>query len=421
MLISNKVLIWGVSNVWGSVGDAIGGETSVGVVLEGVAPAWNLLDQSLSFFLTEKKDGKAHVSPPPVVLSRDAQHWSNALIGNFLGKSLTLNIFQRTWNRLWGREGAVEIRFLAPSVYIVNFPSQSFGMCRWNCSPSKLEFAKLCIEVGAKDDTPSLVVIDLEEGRVVDVSVQLILSPKCEHCEIVGHSSSKCSKAKEVVVSPEVLVPNELGHALDMVPDGMGGVLFSTNNVSRDVGSSTVPGGFESAVLVVPRVIECAGPVDGTTEMSASGEVLWGTEFASSVSDGGFSDVVEHSVISSNCFDALEAMEGQNVDLKHGRAVVDGVVELMNQLKPKARGGGGKKQKRGFLDVVVASWNLLTEGNHLKLLFSKLKRLKEPLRQFNREHFSDVLNRVLVKRVELSNLQQLLMNNPSADVDAREK
>ncbi|KAK9025674.1 hypothetical protein V6N11_038532 [Hibiscus sabdariffa] len=317
MLISNKVLIWGVSNVWGSVGDAIGGETSVGVVLEGVAPAWNLLDQSLSFFLTEKKDGKAHVSPPPVVLSRDAQHWSNALIGNFLGKSLTLNIFQRTWNRLWGREGAVEIRFLAPSVYIVNFPSQS------------------------------LVVIDLEEGRVVDVSVQLILSPKCEHCEIVGHSSSKCSKAKEVVVSPEVLVPNELGHALDMVPDGMGGVLFSTNNVSRDVGSSTVPGGFESAVLVVPRVIECAGPVDGTTEMSASGEVLWGTEFASSVSDGGFSDVVEHSVISSNCFDALEAMEGQNVDLKHGRAVVDGVVELMNQLKPKARGGGGKKQKRG--------------------------------------------------------------------------
>ncbi|KAK8527116.1 hypothetical protein V6N12_054341 [Hibiscus sabdariffa] len=103
----------------GSVGAATGGETNVGVVPEGAAPAWNLLDQTLSFFPPEKKDGKACVSPPPAVLSRGAQQWSNALISNFLGKSPTLSVFQRTANRLWGREGAVEIRFLE-SVYIIN-------------------------------------------------------------------------------------------------------------------------------------------------------------------------------------------------------------------------------------------------------------------------------------------------------------
>ncbi|KAK8665191.1 hypothetical protein V6N13_005365 [Hibiscus sabdariffa] len=87
-------------------------------------PAWNFLDQSLQFFPPVKKDGQVRVSPPPEVLNSGVQQWCNGLIGNILGKSSALAMFQRTANRLWGREGSVEIWFLAPSVYIINFPSQ---------------------------------------------------------------------------------------------------------------------------------------------------------------------------------------------------------------------------------------------------------------------------------------------------------
>ncbi|KAK8567348.1 hypothetical protein V6N12_005943 [Hibiscus sabdariffa] len=84
-------------------------------------PAWNLLDQSLLFFPPLKKDGQVRVLSSPEVMNSGAQQWCNALIGNFLGKSPPLAVFQRIANRLWGREGSVEIRFLAPSVYIINF------------------------------------------------------------------------------------------------------------------------------------------------------------------------------------------------------------------------------------------------------------------------------------------------------------
>ncbi|KAL4341779.1 hypothetical protein GQ457_08G014740 [Hibiscus cannabinus] len=58
-----------------------------------------------------------------------------------------------------------------------------------------------------------------------------------------------------------------------------------------------------------------------------------------------------------------------------------------------------------FMQVVTESWALPAVGNPLKMLFAKLKMLKVALREFNREHFGDVSKRVLLKRVELSNLQ----------------
>ncbi|KAK8988096.1 hypothetical protein V6N11_065695 [Hibiscus sabdariffa] len=79
-----------------------------------VVKEWNLFDQSLNFFPPGELDGKILVQPPREVLVNGAKQWSNALIANFLGKSPPLYVFQRTADKLWGREGSVVIRFLAP-------------------------------------------------------------------------------------------------------------------------------------------------------------------------------------------------------------------------------------------------------------------------------------------------------------------
>ncbi|KAK8698607.1 hypothetical protein V6N13_114719 [Hibiscus sabdariffa] len=65
-----------------------------GVGSSGKNGVWNLFYQSLQFFPLVEKDGKLLVKPP------------------------------RTANQLWAREGSVEIRFLAPSVYMASFLSQ---------------------------------------------------------------------------------------------------------------------------------------------------------------------------------------------------------------------------------------------------------------------------------------------------------
>ncbi|KAK8490937.1 hypothetical protein V6N11_024144 [Hibiscus sabdariffa] len=85
---------------------------------------WNFINQSLCFSPSADICGRKIVQPPSLVLSDGAKQWSNALIGNFLGKSPPLAVFQKTADKLWGKEGSVVIRFLAPSVYMINFPSQ---------------------------------------------------------------------------------------------------------------------------------------------------------------------------------------------------------------------------------------------------------------------------------------------------------
>ncbi|KAK9026379.1 hypothetical protein V6N11_039219 [Hibiscus sabdariffa] len=66
--------------------------------------------QTFSFYPPVENESKIFVQPPREVLDLGAKQWDNALLGNFLGKSPPLGIFQRTTDKLWGREGSVEIR-----------------------------------------------------------------------------------------------------------------------------------------------------------------------------------------------------------------------------------------------------------------------------------------------------------------------
>ncbi|KAK8631293.1 hypothetical protein V6N13_080047 [Hibiscus sabdariffa] len=78
----------------------------------------------LYFHAPVEVNGKQFVQPPREVMDLGARQWDNTLSGNFLGKSPPLSVFQRTINKLWGREGSIELRFLASSVYLISFPSQ---------------------------------------------------------------------------------------------------------------------------------------------------------------------------------------------------------------------------------------------------------------------------------------------------------
>ncbi|XP_039016262.1 uncharacterized protein LOC120146839 [Hibiscus syriacus] len=58
-----------------------------------------------------------------------------------------------------------------------------------------------------------------------------------------------------------------------------------------------------------------------------------------------------------------------------------------------------------FLNVVRLSWHHAVHGNPMTILFSKLKRLKVSLKSFNKENFSNILDRVKLKRLELEQQQ----------------
>ncbi|KAK8517370.1 hypothetical protein V6N13_092651 [Hibiscus sabdariffa] len=101
-----------------------GSVAGAGNAASGPGKSWNLFNQTLSYFPPTKANGQILVKPPKDVLIDRARQWDNALLGNFLSKSSPLGVFQLVANKLWEREGSIEIRFLAPSVYVLNFPSQ---------------------------------------------------------------------------------------------------------------------------------------------------------------------------------------------------------------------------------------------------------------------------------------------------------
>ncbi|KAK8603451.1 hypothetical protein V6N13_085637 [Hibiscus sabdariffa] len=73
------------------------------------------------------------------------------------------------------------------------------------------------------------------------------------------------------------------------------------------------------------------------------------------------------------------------------------------------------------INNVEESWNMPPSRTPLQVLFTKLKRLKEPLKKLNNEAYSDISNRVFVKQVELANLQKDLMVDPTAGNIERER
>ncbi|KAK8627616.1 hypothetical protein V6N13_135224 [Hibiscus sabdariffa] len=350
---------------------------------------WNFFDPSLKCFPPVDKNGHNVIKPPKTMLVDGAKQWDNTLWGNFLGKSPTFWVFHKTDDKLWVREGSVEIRFLA-----INFPSKrvrdwvlesgpwhiqqlAIILRRWlpdmiskvlnlhkalvwiklwhvplelfsqtglgylasdigraiytdkaTTLKQQLEFAKICVEVEAKSSLCSSVSVELDEDNCIEVGVELVWAPPCcDHCCIFGHSGDKCTKN---VVGTEVV---------------------SDDYVVCDVLKSLkVPVEFEIAVEAgVDENLVSSGTVVESEVNAADGSKPVETDMVKEGVDPLESVNGKEILVTPNRFDILDIVnhgEENCISPKKERIVAVGVVELMNQLKPKAK-GQGKKNKGG--------------------------------------------------------------------------
>ncbi|KAK8978259.1 hypothetical protein V6N11_063049 [Hibiscus sabdariffa] len=259
-----------------AIGDQVG---SVGVTLEvddrGNSNAankmvnWNALfsGHTLDFYPPVKKDGRTYVQPPQEIIDLGAKQWENALLGNFLGKSLPLGVFQRTADKLWGREGSVTIRFLASSVYLLNFPSKRVR--DW-------------VLESAMFDLPSAITVDLGNDNCVEVGVELDWAPpKCSHCAIFGHTLDNC---KKMVLSNECYQGDSSCSLKGVESDAIVPKVGTAGAVG-DVMSDSVEG------LANGNVAD--GMVAGVVNESVNAEVVGGVVVGS---DGGVAVVIRAGV-----------------------------------------------------------------------------------------------------------------------------
>ncbi|KAK8606939.1 hypothetical protein V6N13_052691 [Hibiscus sabdariffa] len=279
------------------------------------------------------------VQPPPDVLVSGAKQWSNVLIGNFLSKYPPLNVFQRTADRLWGREGSVVLelgtwhiqqktivlREWTPGMllevlaldtapvwiklwhvplelysqqglaYITSALGKSLYTDKATTLKHHLEFAKVRVNISAGDVLPSAILVDLGYDNTVSVQVELVWSlPRCSHCSIFGHVEEICMKIKSVAMHVVVI---------DNVVEYVDNINASTFFVEEDVLEG--PG---KPVADVNLVSVGVGFVEGTGNVG-----------------------------SKSCEFSVRRCGRKVVSPRKGRVAAEGFAELMQQLKPKAK------------------------------------------------------------------------------------
>ncbi|KAL4332194.1 hypothetical protein GQ457_07G002510 [Hibiscus cannabinus] len=356
-----------------AVGEATGDAKS-GDGLRDLEENWKSLfsGQTLSFYPPVEKEGKIFVQPPREVFDLGAKQWDNALLGNFLGKSPPLGIFQRTSDKLWGREGFVEISFLAPSVYLINFPSQRVRDWVLESGPWHIQQKSLILRKWLPGMIPDVISlyyapiwvklwhIPLELysrqglgylasalGKPLYTDRSTALKKQLEYAKI-------CVDVEAKIVLPASITVDfgngncvDVGVELDWAPPCCNHGSLASGSVEAVVSGAGL--GVELGV-VSPQAVR----VDGTGEVS-SAQLVPGSvppSFGQALEDKRVvlgQDGVSN--ISANKFEVLCAVVDDQVVkvvlTRPERIAAGGVAELMEKLKPKEKGRVAKKKGKG--------------------------------------------------------------------------
>ncbi|KAK8672341.1 hypothetical protein V6N13_110714 [Hibiscus sabdariffa] len=343
-------------------------------------PVWNLLDTSLEFFPPVTKDGQLMVQLSRAILEKRANH-------------------------LWGREGSVEIRFFAPSVYMLIFPSKRVRDLvlepgPWHIQQKALVLRKLLHgmipEVLCLDSAPVWVQlwhIPLELytqqglgyfasalGKPLYSDKATILKQSLEYAKICVEVSAKSSLPESILVDmgdgysihvsvelvwapPQCSQCSIFGH-LDETCSRKDGETAQQVVDNQQVMESVSVGEVVGIQQVVDNVfVSCSAsaPVipkfQGLDDVVVCGDTTGGVVISDSHGQGDApQDVVEgipcpnDELFSPNKFEALCSVDIEHVvpvpSPRKEMVVAAGVFDHLNQLKPKGKGGGPKNQKK---------------------------------------------------------------------------
>ncbi|KAK8603411.1 hypothetical protein V6N13_085598 [Hibiscus sabdariffa] len=311
----------------------------------------------------------------------------------FSGQSLTFyppvqKDGKLTTNKLWGREGSVEIRFLAPSVYLINFPSRRvrdwvLESGPWHILQKAIILWKwlpgMNYETVSLDTRPIWVKlwhIPLEFysqqglgylasalGKPMYTDKATALKQHLEYAKICVEVSAAFLLPSSVTV--DIGDEHVVGVSKDVVVPSQQVMVEECLLTADMVTSSTVDGniGVDSSAVTVALVASCScvglstvsGPdvqenadVIGVVSNKQVNDDVTGHELdiLGRVND----DIVANGsgvVPSVNKFAALcDAVEQDGV-ARLVRATAGGVADLMERLKPKEKGGKKKGKGRG--------------------------------------------------------------------------
>ncbi|KAK8624200.1 hypothetical protein V6N13_065553 [Hibiscus sabdariffa] len=186
-------------------------------------------DTSLRFFSPGDREGSLLVQPPKQVFEDGDLEWRLSLVGQYIGSAPNFGAMEKDVDMLWGKVLKVKVSLAGPNLYVFvfssadardwlyNMPLELFNktgpsyiasalrnplyMDSVTANRERLEYVKVCVEIGACSSIPKFIDVLLRDGRVHHVRVVVPwLLPSCSKCKVFGHSEKSCS-VKEVGTS----------------------------------------------------------------------------------------------------------------------------------------------------------------------------------------------------------------------------
>ncbi|PKI68538.1 hypothetical protein CRG98_011087 [Punica granatum] len=144
----------------------------------GIKKVFPKVNQRLEFF-----EGVEHsnVKPPSKFLQNGVEQWCYTLVGWFLGKAPDFGRVVSVVNGLWGKQGKVMYFHPKGISNLATAIGKPLYMDRATALRSRLDYAKVCIEVEVKKEISDVLNVDLGNEYIVEVLVDTPWLPeKCD-------------------------------------------------------------------------------------------------------------------------------------------------------------------------------------------------------------------------------------------------
>ncbi|KAE8705789.1 hypothetical protein F3Y22_tig00110418pilonHSYRG00293 [Hibiscus syriacus] len=393
------------------------------------------INHHLKYFPPNERNGVPTVHPPPEVFEGGISEWKHSLVGQVLGSAPNFATLQRIIEGLWKKplQGAnIQVSYLDPTsicfpsnlklhetgipilVHLYNVPLELFSndglsyiasaigfslsMDSITASKTRLEFAKVCVEIEASDVIPKSIDVVLNTGN------QLVYElPPSDNAisSLDAHSIlPSLSPLMDLGKPPKVKSRNSVAGSSNSNSFEILNSIEDTILVSENMGKKNKSNSFRDlrtemyyATITMQRMNAhfllngIYGHNDGIARRS-----LW--QDMRNI-ESRFPDcpwILGPLVLPTIAWHWLT----QNKEIE------------LNRPKP-FKFFNCWTLHQNFLNIVSHSWHQASQGNPLKKLFLKLRRLKVSLKNLNKNYFSDISAQVRIKREEIEKQQILTL------------
>ncbi|XP_038991407.1 uncharacterized protein LOC120114637 [Hibiscus syriacus] len=159
------------------------------------------------------ENGPWHILNKPLIL-RKCESNLQKLIFDLSSLSIWVHLYNVTLE-LYSRLGLS---------YIASVIGTPLSMDIVTAAKTHLEYAKLCIVIGANDVIPKYVEVELNEGKKVSIMIEVPSMPAlCNYCKIFSHNDKGCMQSKNpVTTKPQVWRKKETFYKVTEIESSIG-------------------------------------------------------------------------------------------------------------------------------------------------------------------------------------------------------